>query len=51
MVEVEIVMTTGCAVCCICGEEHGLDEIEHIETKGKERKICKECATAIKGLA
>jgi len=43
-------MTTGCAVCCVCGEEHGLDEIHHIETKGKEKKICKECATAIKGI-
>ena len=44
-------MTIGCATCCVCGEEHGLDDIEHIETKGKPRKICKECAAAIKGFA
>ena len=43
-------MTLGCATCCVCGEEHGLDDIEHIEIKGKKRKICKECATAIKGI-
>jgi len=42
-------MATGCAKCCVCGEEHGLDEIEHIETKSGPRKICKECVTAIKG--
>jgi len=44
-------MTTGCATCCVCGEEHGLDEIEHIEIKGKPKKICKGCAAAIKGFA
>jgi len=44
-------MTTGCAKCFVCGEEHGLDDIEHIEIKGKEKDICKGCATAIKGLA
>jgi hypothetical protein len=43
-------MTESCAVCCVCGEEHGLDEIEHIETKSGPRKICKECAAAIKGI-
>lgn len=44
-------MTTGCATCCVCGEEHGLDEIENIEIKGKEKTICKGCAAEIKGLA
>ena len=43
-------MALGCAKCCVCGEEHGLDDIEHIETKGETRQICKECATSIKGL-
>ena len=44
-------MTIGCAVCCVCGEEHGLDDIDHIEIKGIPKNICKGCATAIKGLA
>lgn len=43
-------MTTGCATCCVCGEEHRLDEIEHIEIKEETRKICKGCAAAIKGI-
>ena len=42
-------MTTGCATCCVCGEEHGLDAINHVEIKGKEKPICHECAAAIKG--
>jgi len=37
-------------VCLVCGEEHGLDDIHHIEIKGKTRKICKGCAAAIKGI-
>ena len=41
----------GCGKCCICGEEHGLDDIEHIDVKGKTKDICKECVTAIKGFA
>jgi len=44
-------MSAGCGVCCVCGEEHGLDEIEHVEIKGKTKKICKGCAAEIKGLA
>lgn len=43
-------MTTGCAVCCVCGEEHGLDDINHIEIKGEKKKVCEECVAAIKGL-
>jgi hypothetical protein len=38
-------------VCLVCGEEHGFDDIHHMKIKGKTKKICKECATAIKGLA
>jgi len=38
-------------VCLVCGEEHGLDDIYHIEIKGKTKKICKGCVTAIKGFA
>ena len=41
----------GCATCCVCGEEHGLDDINHIEIKGEQKKICKECVAAIKGFA
>jgi hypothetical protein len=42
---------SGCSTCCVCGEEHGLDDIKHIEVKGETKKICKECVTAIKGFA
>jgi len=42
-------MTKDCAICVICGEEHGLDNIKHIKTKKGIKKICKECVTAIKG--
>jgi hypothetical protein len=37
-------------ICCICGEEHEDENIHHIEVKGKPKKICEECATAVKGL-
>ena len=37
-------------ICIVCGEEHGLDDIHTVEIKGKEKKICKGCATAINGL-
>jgi hypothetical protein len=37
-------------ICVLCGEEHGLEYIHSITIKGKNRNICKECATAIKGL-
>jgi hypothetical protein len=48
-VEVKI-MNSGCAKCCVCGEEHGLDDVDHVEIKGETKKICKECATSIKGI-
>ena len=38
-------------LCLVCGEEHGLDDIHFIETKGETKKICAQCVTAIKGLA
>ena len=44
-------MKKGSATCCVCGEEHGLDDINHIETKKGTKKICKDCVTAIKGFA
>ena len=47
----EVTYTPGCAKCCVCGEEHGLDDIHHVEMKGESRKICKECVMVIKGLA
>ena len=34
-------MANGSTICCVCGEEHSLDDIKHIEIKGKIRKICK----------
>ena len=37
-------------VCLVCGEEHGLDDIHTIKIKGQNKKICKKCATAIKGI-
>jgi hypothetical protein len=37
-------------VCLVCGEEHGLDDIHTIDIDGHEKKICKGCATAIKGI-
>ena len=44
-------MTTSYAKCCVCGKEHSLDDIKHIEINGKIKKICKGCATAIKGIS
>jgi hypothetical protein len=44
-------MTETYMVCCVCGEEHGMDDIHEIEIKGENKKICKGCATAIKGFA
>ena len=42
--------TEECYICLVCGEEHGLDDIHHIEIKGDTKKICKGCATSIKGI-
>ena len=40
-----------CISCICCGEEHGLDDVHHITIKGENKTICKQCVTAIKGLA
>jgi hypothetical protein len=37
-------------LCIVCGEEHGLEDIHIVKINGKNKKICKGCATAIKGL-
>ena len=37
-------------ICLVCEEEHGLDDIHIVKIKGKQKKICKGCAAAIKGL-
>jgi len=36
-------------ICCVCGEEYEDEHIHHIEIKDEPKKICNECATAIKG--
>jgi hypothetical protein len=35
-------------VCCLCGEEHGLEGLHDIYVKGQEKKICKECINIIR---
>ena len=37
-------------LCSICGEAHDENEMHELTIKGKSKKICKQCATAIKGL-
>jgi len=37
-------------LCCVCGEEHGLDDIHSVEVKGKPKNICKECVDTVHGL-
>ena len=37
-------------ICCVCGEEHGFEDIHEIKIKGKIKSICKECADAVHGL-
>jgi len=37
--------------CCICGEKHPVEEIHHVDINGSSKNICKECVTAVKGLA
>jgi hypothetical protein len=39
------------AKCAVCFCEVHDEEIEHVEVKGKIKKICQECVTAIKGFA
>ena len=44
------IISTHDYVCAVCGEEHGLDDVHHVDIKGQPKVICNECATAIKGL-
>jgi len=37
--------------CVVCDCELEEEKIRHIKIKGKPKKICQECVTAIKGLA
>jgi hypothetical protein len=37
-------------ICCLCSEEHGLDEIHQFEIKGETKNICKGCADIVHGL-
>jgi hypothetical protein len=37
-------------ICCVCGEEYGLDEIHQIEIKDQIKNICKGCADIVHGL-
>jgi hypothetical protein len=37
-------------LCSICGEAYDEDEMHELTIRGKTKKICKGCATAIKGL-
>jgi hypothetical protein len=36
-------------ICCLCGEEHGLGDLQDIYVKEQEKKICKECVNIIHG--
>ena len=38
------------AQCVVCACEVEEEKIKHVKVKGKVKKICKECVTAIKGL-
>jgi hypothetical protein len=37
-------------ICCVCGEEHGLDSLQTIPIRPRQKKICKECVDIIHGL-
>jgi hypothetical protein len=55
MISVEGVKRKGCedtmAKCVVCNCEMEEEHLRHIPIKGKPKKICKECVTAIKGFA
>jgi hypothetical protein len=42
---------SGMEKCVVCNCELEEEKIRHIKIKGKPKKICQECVTAIKGLA
>jgi hypothetical protein len=37
-------------LCCVCGEEFGLDDLHDVNVKGQTKQICKECADTVHGL-
>ena len=37
--------------CAVCNCEIEEEKIHHIPVKGKSKKICQECVSAIKGFA
>jgi len=39
------------AKCVVCSCELPEKDMQHLEIKGKIKKVCQECVTAIKGLA
>jgi hypothetical protein len=36
--------------CCVCGTYHPASQLKLFVVKGKEHRICEECATHIHGL-
>jgi hypothetical protein len=37
-------------ICCVCGEEYGLDDTHKFKVKGQTKQICRECADTVHGL-
>ncbi len=37
-------------ICCICESECEREQLKQFKRKGKIKKICDECVTAIKGM-
>jgi hypothetical protein len=37
-------------LCCLCGEEFGLDDLHDVEVKSDTKKICDECLDTVHGL-
>jgi hypothetical protein len=37
-------------LCCVCGEEHELSELNDVEIKGQIKKVCEECVDTVHGL-
>ena len=38
-------------ICDVCGEDIPEEKTKHVHIKGKTKRVCEECVTAIKGLA
>jgi hypothetical protein len=39
------------AQCVVCACDVEEEKLKHVKVKGKVKKICEQCVTAIKGLA